>query len=188
MCANTAPMPCRPGASWIGFVRSPGRMRWATREDDTVWLCVCGRANRTSDDRCLRCRRDRAHTVKAYSFAAIDSTLGRKERILEEKTRETLRRSSERTVQQMKDCTEKAEKAEKAPAHGHHAAGVCRAAAGGGALGRALRALSLYAGDKLDRGALRRTRRLYALIDRYWPDEFGAAAAWTRRSRRSSTA
>ena len=33
-----------------------------------------------------------------------------------------------------------AEEAEKAPAHGHHAAGVCRAAAGGGALGRALRA------------------------------------------------
>ena len=34
---------------------------------------------------------------------------------------------------------EKAEEAEKAPAHGDPAAGACRAAAGGGALGRALR-------------------------------------------------
>ena len=83
-------------------VAGPDAVGYA-REDDTVWLCVCGRANRTSDDRCLRCGRDRAHTVKAYSFAAIDSTLGRKERMLEEKTRETLRRSSEQTVQQMKD-------------------------------------------------------------------------------------
>ena len=45
-------------------VAGPDAVGYA-REDDTVWLCVCGRANRTSDDRCLRCGRDRAHTVKA---------------------------------------------------------------------------------------------------------------------------
>lgn len=37
-------------------------------------------------------------------------------------------------------------------------------------------ALSLYAGDKLDRGLAADAKELYALIDRYWPDEFGAAA------------
>ena len=93
-------------------VAGPDAVGYA-REDDTVWLCVCGRANRTSDDRCLRCGRDRAHTVKAYSFAAIDSTLGRKERMLEEKTRETLRRSSEQTVQQMKAVQKKQRKQKK---------------------------------------------------------------------------
>ena len=80
------------GADAVGYAR----------EDDTVWLCVCGRANRTSDDQCLRCGRERAKTLKAYSFAAIDSTVGRKERMLEEQTRENLRRSSEQTVKEMK--------------------------------------------------------------------------------------
>ena len=54
------------------------------REDDIVWMCVCGRANRTSDDCCMRCRRERAQVLEKYSFAAIDSTVGRKERTLEE--------------------------------------------------------------------------------------------------------
>ncbi|MFR5785914.1 MAG: hypothetical protein ACLUHE_01420 [Christensenellales bacterium] len=117
-------------------VAGPDAVGYA-REDDTVWLCVCGRANRTSDDRCLRCGRDRAHTVKAYSFAAIDSTLGRKERMLEEQDARDAAPLQRADRAADEGRTEKAEKAEKAPAHGHHAAGVCRAAAGGGALGRA---------------------------------------------------
>ena len=38
-------------------VAGPDAVGYA-REDDTVWLCVCGRANRTSDDSCpaLRAR------------------------------------------------------------------------------------------------------------------------------------
>ncbi len=126
-------------------------------EDDTVWLCVCGRANRTSDDRCLRCGRDRAHTVKAYSFAAIDSTLGRKERILEEKTRETLRRSSEQTVQQMKAVQKSRESRKSACARSSRCWRLSRCCWRRRA-GARPRALSLYAGDKLDRAALRRTR------------------------------
>ncbi len=70
------------------------------REDDIVWMCVCGRANPTSEDACRRCGRERAHVLKAYSFTAIDATVGRKERILEQKTRDTLRRSSEQTVRE----------------------------------------------------------------------------------------
>ena len=43
------------GADAVGYAR----------EDDTVWLCVCGRANRTSDDQCLRCGRERAKTRRS---------------------------------------------------------------------------------------------------------------------------
>lgn len=71
------------------------------REDDIVWMCVCGRANRTSEDRCMRCEREREQVMRDYSFAAIDSTVGKKERSLEEQTRDNLRRSSEQTVRHM---------------------------------------------------------------------------------------
>ena len=73
------------------------------REDDIVWMCVCGRANRTSDAKCLRCERDRVQVLQDYSFTAIDSTVGRRERMLEQKTMETMRRSSEETVRRGED-------------------------------------------------------------------------------------
>ena len=72
------------------------------REDDIVWMCVCGRANRTSDDKCLRCERERAQVLRDYSFSAIDSTVGEKERERQKKTQLNLRRSSEETVRTMK--------------------------------------------------------------------------------------
>lgn len=82
------------------------------REDDIVWMCVCGRANRTSDDRCMRCRREREQVLRDYSFAAIDSTLGRKERDRQKRTQDNLRRSSEETVRTMK-AQQKREKKQK---------------------------------------------------------------------------
>ena len=155
-------------------VAGPDAVGYA-REDDKVWLCVCGRANRTSDDSCLRCGRDRAHTVKAYSFAAIDSTLGRKERMLEEQTRETLRRSSEQTVEQMKAVQKKQKKQKK------RLRTVILLLALVALLLAAARwgvpyTVSLFAQDKLDRGLAADAKELYALIDRYWPEEFGAKA------------
>ena len=80
------------------------------REDDIVWMCVCGRANRTSDDRCRRCERQREQVLKNYSFAAIDSTVGRRERQLEQQTRDTLRRSSEETAREMTQAQQRAKK------------------------------------------------------------------------------
>ena len=155
-------------------VAGPDAVGYA-REGDKVWLCVCGRANRTSDDSCLRCGRDRAHTVKAYSFAAIDSTLGRKERLLEEQTRETLRRSSEQTVQQMKAVQKKQKKQKK------RLRTVIVLLALVALLLAAARwgvpyAMSLLAEDKLARGLAADAKEMYAVIDRYWPDEFGAKA------------
>ena len=71
------------------------------REDDTVWMCVCGRANRTSDDRCMRCERERAQVLADYCFSAIDATVGQKERSLEQQSKVSLRKSSEQTVRSM---------------------------------------------------------------------------------------
>ena len=71
------------------------------REDDIVWMCVCGRANRTSDDRCMRCRRERAEVLEKYSFSAIDSTVGKKERSLEAQTKKNVQRSSEQTMREV---------------------------------------------------------------------------------------
>ena len=163
-------------------VAGPDAVGYA-REDDKVWLCVCGRANRTSDDTCLRCGRDRAHTVKAYSFAAIDSTLGRKERMLEEQTRETLRRSSEQTVQQMKAVQKKQKKQKK------RLRTVILLLALVALLLAAARwgvpyTVSLFAQDKLDRGLAADAKELYAFIDQYWPGEFGAKAGMDAAERK----
>ena len=151
------------GADAVGYAR----------EDDTVWLCVCGRANRTSDDKCLRCGRERAQTLKAYSFAAIDSTVGRKERLLEEQTRENLRRSSEQTVQEMK--TEQ-KKRKKQTRRFKVVIGLLSTAAIVLAMARwgVPYGASLYAKDKLDRGLAADAKDIYAFIDRYWAGEFGA--------------
>ena len=151
------------GADAVGYAR----------EDDTVWLCVCGRANRTSDDKCLRCGRERAQTLKAYSFAAIDSTVGRKERLLEEQTRENLRRSSEQTVQEMK--TEQ-KKRKKQTRRFKMVIGLLSTAAIVLAMARwgVPYGASLYAKDKLDRGLAADAKDIYAFIDRYWAGEFGA--------------
>ena len=155
-------------------VAGPDAVGYA-REDDKVWLCVCGRANRTSDDSCLRCGRDRAHTVKAYSFAAIDSTLGRKERMLEEQTRETLRRSSEQTVEQMKAVQKKQKKQKKRLRTAILLLALVALLLAAARWGVPY-AMSLFAQDKLDRGLAADAKELYALIDRYWPEEFGAKA------------
>lgn len=151
------------GADAVGYAR----------EDDTVWLCVCGRANRTSDDKCLRCGRERAQTLKAYSFATIDSTVGRKERLLEEQTRENLRRSSEQTVQEMK--TEQ-KKRKKQTRRFKVIIGLLSTAAIVLAMARwgVPYGASLYAKDKLDRGLAADAKDIYAFIDRYWAGEFGA--------------
>ena len=151
------------GADAVGYAR----------EDDTVWLCVCGRANRTSDDQCLRCGRERAKTLKAYSFAAIDSTVGRKERMLEEQTRENLRRSSEQTVKEMKAEQKKRRKQTKRL---KIVIGLLSAAAVVLAMARwgVPYGASLYARDQLNKGLAANAKEIYAFVDAYWPDEFGA--------------
>ncbi len=81
-------------------VAGPDAMGYA-REEDVLWLCVCGRANPIDAQTCFKCGRDHQQVVHAYTFSAIDNTIGRRERDLEWQTRDTLRRSSEQSAEQM---------------------------------------------------------------------------------------
>ena len=68
--------------------------RGYAREDDAVWMCVCGRANRNSEGTCMRCGRERAQVLEQFTFEAVDGTAGRKERDLQAKSLEAAQRSS----------------------------------------------------------------------------------------------
>ena len=145
------------------------------REDDIVWMCVCGRANPTSDDRCLRCQRERAQVLKAYSFAAIDSTVGRRERQLEQKTKDTLRRSSEQTVEQQEAVDKKRRRHRR------------RITALIAVLAVAAVALAMmrwgipygaywYAQRQLAQGQVADAKTVFEWVEEYWPGMLDAAA------------
>ena len=143
------------------------------REDDIVWMCVCGRANRTSDDTCIRCERERTQVLADYSFAAIDATVGQKERDLEKKTQESLRRSSETTVKEQNAIIKQSKKKRRAVktvivllvlaviALAMYRWGVPMAAC---YLGEQKHAQGLYAD----------ARDVFAWVETYWPGMFGA--------------
>ena len=138
------------------------------REDDIVWMCVCGRANPTSDDRCRRCQRAREAVLRDYSFAAIDSTVGRRERELERQTMDTLRRSSEETARQMTEQQQRARKRRR-----RATAAVVLLAVVAVSLA-ALRwgvpaAVCLWAQRELDNGQAADAKGLYEWVDGYWP-------------------
>ena len=145
------------------------------REDDIVWMCVCGRANRTSDDVCLRCERKREEVLEKYSFAAIDSTVGQKERERQRKTEDTLRRSSEETVKEQTAIRKKSRKKRrvmKTIITLLMLLAVLLAAARWGVPYGA----GLYAKKLADEGKLMEAKEIYAFIVAYWPDEYNAQA------------
>ncbi|MCI6375511.1 MAG: soluble NSF attachment family protein [Clostridiales bacterium] len=138
------------------------------REDDIVWMCVCGRANPTSDDRCRRCQREREAVLRDYSFSAIDSTVGRRERELERQTMDTLRRSSEETARQMTEQQRRAKKRRR-----RVTAVVVLLAVVAVALA-ALRwgmpaAACLWAQRELEGGQAADAKALFEWVDGYWP-------------------
>ena len=138
------------------------------REDDIVWLCVCGRANRTSDDRCIRCEREREQVLRDYCFAAIDATAGQKERELEAQTKDTLRRSSETTVKEQTAIIKKSQRRRKrmktAVALLAAAAVLLAAARWGVPYGACW-----YAQRQMDSGKLPDAKAIFAFVDEYWP-------------------
>ena len=146
------------------------------REDDIVWMCVCGRANRTSDDQCLRCERKREEVLEKYSFAAIDATVGKKERERQKKTEDALRRSSEVTVKEQTAIRKKSKKKRR----------TMKTIVVLLMLLALLLALArwgvpygadLYAKSLMEQGELMEAKRVFAFVAQYWPDEFGAAAS-----------
>ncbi|MBR5288549.1 MAG: hypothetical protein IKU34_08180 [Clostridia bacterium] len=137
------------------------------REDDIVWMCVCGRANRTSDDKCLRCERERKQVLRDYSFSAIDSTLGQKERERQKQTQDNLRRSSEETVRSMKAQQKKHNKRRR------FLTSVITALIALATILAMLRwglpyAACLYAKDQLDKGLAADAKAVYLWVDDIW--------------------
>lgn len=145
------------------------------REDDIVWMCVCGRANPTSEDRCRRCERERAHVLKAYSFAAIDATAGRKERMLEQKTMDTLRRSSEQTVKEQ-DAVDRRRRRRRALMTAAIVL-LCLLAAGLAFLRWGLPYGTIYlAGLDAVEGELDKAKARYEWVEAHWPGMTDAAS------------
>ncbi|MBE5800164.1 MAG: hypothetical protein E7321_09500, partial [Clostridiales bacterium] len=144
------------------------------REDDIVWMCVCGRANRTSDDVCLRCERKREDVLKQYSFAAIDSTVGQKERDRQKKTEDTLRRSSEATVKEQTAILKKSKKKRRVMRTIITLlvllAALLAAARWGAPYGA-----SLYAEKLMEQGELMEAKEIFSFVAKVWPDEYDAA-------------
>ncbi|MBQ7887036.1 MAG: hypothetical protein IJ313_09105 [Clostridia bacterium] len=147
------------------------------REDDIVWMCVCGRANRTSDDKCLRCERKREEVLEKYSFVAIDSTVGQKERERQKSTEEALRRSSEATVKEQTAMRKKSRKKRRVLRTIIYLLVALAVVLAAGRWGVPYGA-SLYAGKLMDQGELMEAKEIYAFIGAYWPDEYNAHALY----------
>ena len=145
------------------------------REDDIVWMCVCGRANRTSDDQCVRCERMREEVLEKYSFAAIDSTVGEKERERQRTTEDNLRRSSEETVKAQtalrKESRKKRRKMKTIITLLMILALLLAAARWGVPYGAVE-----YAKKLMDQGQLMEAKDIFAFIGEIWPDEYNAFA------------
>ena len=145
------------------------------REDDIVWMCVCGRANPTSDDTCVRCERKREQVMKDYSFAAIDATAGQKERALEKQTQDTLRRSSEVTVKEQTEIRKKSRRRRrllKTVIMLLALTAIALAAARWGApLG-----VCWWAEQEMGKGRLSDAKKAYEFVEQYWPGMTDAAA------------
>ena len=121
----------------------------------------------------MRCRRDREHVLEAYSFAAIDSTVGSRERRLEERARDTLRKSSEETVRQVGAQKKKAKRRRRwltavivllllvalglAAARWGVPYGAC-----------------LLAQREETQGHSADAKEWYLFVERWWPGQFGA--------------
>ena len=145
------------------------------REDDIVWMCVCGRANRTSDDSCRRCERRKEQVLADYSFAAIDATAGEKERELQKKTEDSLRRSSETTVKEQTAIRKKSKSRRRTMKIVILLLVLLALLLAFARWGLPYGA-SLYAEKLMEKGDLPAARETYLFIDSYWPGEYDAAA------------
>lgn len=145
------------------------------REDDIVWMCVCGRANRTSDDVCARCERKREQVLADYSFAAIDSTAGKKERDRQQQTQDTVRRSSELTVKEQSALRSRSRKKRRAL---KTVVALLAVVAAGLAFVRwgLPYGASVYAQRLMVEGEFMDARAVYLWMADYWPGEYDAEA------------
>ena len=148
--------------------------RGYAREDDLVWMCVCGRANKTSESVCMRCGRERTAVLRLYCFQAIDATEGLKERALEKKTREALQKDAERSAEEKRQEQKQNQRRKRRITV--LIAALCLVAAGLCAWRWAAPALLLRWGDRqLADANWDSALRTYAWIDAHWPNRMQTA-------------
>jgi len=70
----------------LRYVAGPDAVGYP-EDQGPVWLCVCGRVNGESEDRCRRCGRDRQFVFMSYTPEAVGATINVRERELESKGR-----------------------------------------------------------------------------------------------------
>ena len=159
-------------------VAGPDAMGYA-RQEDVLWMCVCGRANPIGEEICLKCRRERIQVVKAYSYATIDATVGRRERELERQTMDSLRRSSEQTAQRM---TQEQKKRRRRKRRVTAAIALLAVVAVGLAAWRwgVPYVATEMARQKLHDGLAEEAKSLFEWVDARWPGQFDAAALATQ--------
>ena len=121
----------------------------------------------------MRCERERTQVLKDYSFSAIDSTVGQKERSLEQQSKVSLRKSSEQTVRHMTQ-QKKAEKKRR-----RRVGRVIALLVFVVVILAALRwglpyGVNLYAQHQLDKGLAADAKAAFAWVNAYWPG-FGGA-------------
>lgn len=154
-------------------VAGPDAVGYA-REGDGLWMCVCGRANAIDEKTCMKCGRERDKTLADYSYQTIESTVGRRERDLEKQTMDNLRRSSEQTVAEQQAAQKKRDKRRRRV---RLAVALLALAAAGLAAARwgVPFAATYYGQTRYDKGLYADAETVFAWVDAYWPDEFGAA-------------
>lgn len=187
MCANTPRTPCRRGANWIAALgRRAGR----------GGLCARGRQGLA-----LRLRTRKPHQRRQL-FALRAGQGAHGEGIFlcgnrfdawaqgthaggtDARNAAPIQRTDRGTDESR---AEKAEEAEKAPAHGDLLLALVALLLAAARWGVPY-AVSLFAQDKLDRGLAADAKKLYALIDDTGRRSLAQRRAWTRRNRRLSTA
>ncbi len=143
------------------------------REEDLLWLCVCGRANRNSDEKCMRCGRLRQDVLRDYSFEAVDATQGEKERLLQSRSQAAANRSSSETAKMVDQTREKELRTRRRMVRSVALVALVAIVLAGArfVLPRAL----VWAGDwKMEEGAAADARSLYLKVAAIWPDTYGA--------------
>lgn len=153
-------------------VAGPDAVGYA-REDDTVWLCVCGRANRTNDEACKRCGRARNDTVTSFSKEHIEATLGVQERKLEEQSQESLRRSAEQNAREMEAAQARQKKQKRRVRRIIGWMIFIILALSAWRWGVPL-AADFVAKQRLESGKPDEAKKIYEWVGRLWPDEYGA--------------
>lgn len=162
------------GADAVGYARG----------EDVLWMCVCGRANPVGEEKCFKCGREREQVLREYSYQAIDSTAGRKERSLQAQTQENLRRSSEQTLLEQDRRQRAQDKKRRRARRAVALLAVVALALAAVRWGAPLTAVQLGQ-RRMQGGDPEGAKAAFDWVDAHWPGQFGAAQLAAQAERES---